>query len=71
MELMRATWTDSRLDDLNDRVGEIREDIRDLRSEMRETRCEIGALKRTIIQVGCGLSGTLVLGVLGLIGTQI
>lgn len=68
---MRATWTDSRLDDLNDRVGEIREDIRNLRGEMRETRGEIGALKRTMIQIGGGLIGTLLVGMLGLIGTQI
>lgn len=68
---MRSTWTDSRLDDLNDRVGEIREDIRDLRGEMREMRGEVGALKRTMIQIGGGLIGTLLVGMLGLIGTQI
>ncbi len=61
---MRSTWTDSRLDDLNDRVGEIREDVRDLRGE-------IGALKRIVIQIGWGLSGTVALGMLGLIGTQL
>ena len=64
METMRSTWTDSRLDDLNSRVTEIREDVRDLRGE-------IGALHRTIVQVGCGLIGTLVVAVLGLIGTQL
>ena len=61
---MRSTWTDSRLDDLNGRVGEIREDVRDLRNE-------IGDLKRTMIQIGGGLIGTLVVGMLGLIGTQL
>jgi len=61
---MRSTWTDSRLDDLNGRVGEIREDVRDVRSE-------IGDLKRTMIQIGGGLIGTLVVGMLGLIGTQL
>lgn len=61
---MRSTWTDSRLDDLNQRVGEIREDIRDLRGE-------VGALKRTMIQLGGGLIGTLTIGMLGLIGTQL
>lgn len=61
---MRSTWTDSRLDDLNGRVGEIREDVRDLRGE-------IGALKRVIIQVGAGLTGVLIVGMLGLIGTQL
>jgi hypothetical protein len=61
---MRSTWTDSRLDDLNGRVGEIREDVRDVRNE-------IGGLKRTMIQIGGGLIGTLVVGMLGLIGTQL
>ena len=61
---MRSTWTDSRLDDLNGRVGEIREHVRDLRGE-------IGALKRTMIQVGGGLIGTLFVGMLGLIATQV
>jgi hypothetical protein len=64
MEAMRSTWTDSRLDDLNGRVGELREDIRDMRGE-------IGALKRTMIQIGGGLIGTLLVGMLGLIATQI
>jgi hypothetical protein len=63
MEAMRSTWTDSRLDDLNGRAGEIREDVRDLRGE-------IGALKRVIIQVGGGLAGVLIVGMLGLIGTK-
>ncbi len=61
---MRSTWTDSRLDDLNGRVSEVRDDIRDLRGE-------VGALKRTMIQIGGGLIGTLVVGMLGLIGTQL
>ena len=61
---MRSTWTDSRLDDLNHRVGEVRDEVRDLRGEM-------GALKRTMIQIGGGLIGTLLVGMLGLIATQI
>jgi len=61
---MRSTWTDSRLDDLNGRVGEIR-------GEVHELRGEIGALHRTIIQVGGGVIGTLVIGLLGLIATQL
>ncbi|HXR60068.1 MAG TPA: hypothetical protein VN732_01965 [Solirubrobacterales bacterium] len=64
MELMRATWTDSRLDDLNRRVDEIRDDVREMRGE-------IGALQRTIIQVGGGLIGTLIVATLGLIATQL
>jgi hypothetical protein len=64
MEAMRSTWTDSRLDDLNGRVGEIREDVRDVRRE-------IGDLKQTMIHIGGGVIGTLVVGILGLIGTQL
>ena len=64
MEAMRSTWTDSRLDDLNGRVGEVRDEMRDMRGD-------IGALKRTIIQVGGGVMGTLIVGMLGLIATQI
>lgn len=68
---MRSTWTDSRLDDLNGRVGEIRDEVRDLRGEMQGLRHEVGDLHRTIIQVGGGLAGVLVVGMLGLIGTQL
>ncbi|HET7508745.1 MAG TPA: hypothetical protein VFJ65_00710 [Solirubrobacterales bacterium] len=64
MEAMRSTWTDSRLDDLNGRVGEIRD-------EMRDMRAEIGGLQRTIIQLGGGLIGTLIVATLGLIATQL
>lgn len=79
---MRSTWTDSRLDDLNKRVDGIRDDMRDLRGEMhglrtamgeefRHVRGEISDLKRTMIQLGGGLIGTLGIGMLGLIGTQL
>jgi hypothetical protein len=75
MELMRSTWTDSRLDDLNKHVDGVREDVRELRGEMnaefRAVRGEIGDLKRIIIQIGWGLVGTLAVGMLGLIGTQL
>jgi hypothetical protein len=62
MELMRSTWTDSRLDDLNGRVTEIRDDVRELRGEM-------AALKRALIQIGWGLAGTVGVGMIGLVGT--
>ena len=61
---MRSTWTDSRLDDLNGRVGEMREEVRDVRRD-------IGELKRIMIQLGGGLIGTMLIGMLGLIGTQL
>ena len=61
---MRSTWTDSRLDDLANKLeagfGRVDEDIRGLRSE-------IGALQRTIIQVGGGLF----VAVVGVIVTQL
>jgi hypothetical protein len=82
MELMRSTWTDSRLDDLNVRAEGIREDVRDVRGELRDlrgemnaefrvVRAEISGLKRIIIQIGWSLVGTLVVGMLGLIATQL
>jgi hypothetical protein len=65
---MRSTWTDSRLDDLNVRVTEVRDEVRELRAEVHS---EFGALKRTMIQVGGGLIGTLLVGMLGLVATQL
>jgi len=67
---MRSTWTDSRLDDLNGRVDGIADEVRELRRDVRDLRGEFGALQRTMIQIGGGLIGTLVVGMLGLIGTQ-
>jgi hypothetical protein len=64
MKAMRSTWTDSRLDYLNGRMGE-------LRGEIRDVRRDIGDLKRIMIQLGGGLIGTLVVGMLGLVGTQL
>jgi hypothetical protein len=71
MEAMRSIWTHSRLDDLNGRVDAIGEEVKELRKDVRELRGEFGALQRTMLQVGGGLIGTLVVGMLGLIATQI
>jgi hypothetical protein len=68
---MRSTWTDSRLDDLNGRVSGISGEVRELRKDIRDLRGEFGALQRTMIQVGGGIIGVLVVGMLGLIGTQL
>jgi hypothetical protein len=78
MESMRSTWTDSRLDDFaahTDRrfdAVDLRFDAVDRRfdrvdQELREVRAEIGALQRTIIQVGGGL----IVAVVGILVTQI
>jgi hypothetical protein len=71
MEAMRSTWTDSRLDDLNGRVGGVASEMRELRKDVCELPGEFGAMQRTILQVGGGLIGTLLVGILGLIATQI
>jgi hypothetical protein len=71
MKAMRSTWTDSRLDDLNGRVGGVTDEVRELRRDVRDLRGEFGALQRTMMQVGGGLVGTLVVGMLGLIATQL
>ncbi|MBA3865178.1 MAG: hypothetical protein H0X42_02335 [Solirubrobacterales bacterium] len=82
MESMRATWTDSRLDDfaahtdrrfddLNGRVDRLAVRVEE---GFREIREEIGALERTIIQVGGALLAALVVllaAMLGLIVTQL
>jgi len=59
------------LDDLNGRVDSIAVEVRELRRDVRDLRGEFGSLQRTMIQIGGGLIGTLVIGMLGLIGTQL
>lgn len=103
MESMRATWTDTRLDELNGHVISIDQRLRGVEQrvvgleqgvehvdrrvdelghrmdagfarvdgEMRAMRGEIGSLNRTMLQVGGGMIGTLVVGICGLIATQI
>jgi len=68
---MRSTWTDSRLDDLNGRVDGIAAEVRELGRDVRDLRGEIGSLQRTMIQIGGGVIGTLLVGMLGMIGTQL
>jgi len=68
MEVMRKSWTDERLDDLNHRVDEgfqrVDADMRELRTEMN-TRFD--SLQRTLLQVGGGV----IVALLGLIGVQL
>ena len=67
---------------LNHRVGHLDQRVDELgRSvekgfarvdgELRDLRAEFGALNRTLIQVGGGVVGTLLVGFLGLIATRI
>jgi hypothetical protein len=68
---MRSTWTDSRLDDLNGRVSDLADRMD---AEFHEVRGEIGALQRTIIQIGGGMIAAVVglmAAILGLIATQL
>ncbi len=79
MEAMRDKWSDERMDDLNDRVGDLgrrmdegfnrlHEDLRSLRAE---TRAEIGSLHRLILQVAGGMFATFAIGFAGLIATRL
>jgi hypothetical protein len=65
---MRATWTDSRLDDLNDRVSDLADRMD---GDFSELRGEVGSLHRTIVQIGGGVIGTLLVASIGLIATQL
>ena len=65
---MRQSWTDDRLDDLSRRMEE-RFDRVD--NDIRELRAGFGALQRTIIQVGVGVGGGMIVAILGLVATQL
>lgn len=77
MPAPRETWTDERLDDLNQRVGEgfrdQREDTRAVRTEIQGLRAETNArfdsMQRLILQVGAATLGTMLVGFLGVIAT--
>jgi len=61
METMRSTWTDSRLDDMNGRMGEIAE-------EVRHQSDRIDSLQHTILVVGGGLFAAFVAALAGMLG---
>lgn len=64
---MRSTWTDSRLDDLNKRVGEIG-------SRLDALSGRIDTLQHTILIVGGGLFAAFIAvlaAIIGLIATQL
>ena len=55
METMRESWTDERLDDLNQRVSDLdhrmEEGFKEMREEFRAVRAEMNALHRTTMQI--------------------
>jgi hypothetical protein len=59
---MRSTWTDKRLDDLNERVGQIATDV-------RHQSDRIDALQHTIIVVGGSLVAATLAVTAAMIGT--
>jgi hypothetical protein len=75
MEAMRGAWTDERLDDLTERMEKDfrrvdgRFDKIDARFERMDARFD--SLQQTIIAVGGGLIGTLVVASAGIIATQL
>jgi hypothetical protein len=75
MEAVRDKWTDERLDDMNQRMGEgfdrLDKDIREVRSELVGMNERFEATHRLIIQVGGGLFGTMLIGFASLIVTMI
>ena len=82
METMRQSWTDDRLDALNEKVDRrfdevyshfdrIEGDHREFRLEMKELRVEMNerfdSMQRTMLQIG----GVVVAALLGIIATQL
>lgn len=79
---MRATWTDSRLDDFaahtDRRFDEVERRMESgfdrVDGDIRELRGEIGALHRTLVHFGLAMTTAfvgLVAAVLGLVATQL
>jgi hypothetical protein len=73
--MARETWTDERLDDLNQKVdsgfNEMRTEFRAMRAEVngefQGVRGEIAQLNRHLMQLTWGLIGTMLVGFLGTI----
>jgi hypothetical protein len=66
----RAAWTNERLDDLATRMdagfARLDADSRELRSELHQ---ELRAMRTTLLQVGGGLIGAMLVGFLAVIAT--
>ena len=68
MEAMRESWTDGRLDDLNQRVGELSRRMdegfhaqrAESKAEFVAMRAEIATLHRLMIQLSAGIIATII-----------
>lgn len=73
--MARDSWTDSRLDDLNQRVGrlELRMDsgFGEMRDEFRAMRAEAAEDRRSAKQISAGIWATNIVGFLGVIAAVI
>jgi hypothetical protein len=73
--MARDSWTDSRLDDLNERVGrlELRMDsgFGEMREEFRAMRAEAAEDRRSAKQISAGIWATNIVGFLGVIAAVI
>ena len=71
----RPTWSDQRLDDLNQRVGDLDRRMEagfaGMREEFRATRAEMAANQRALVQLAAGIWVTALVGFLGVIATII
>jgi archaellum component FlaC len=61
MEAVREKWTDERLDDMNDRMGEgfarLDKDIREVRSEMAGVRAEVAGVRTELAETKTEILG--------------
>jgi hypothetical protein len=65
MEAMRSTWTDSRLDDLNERVNDLKDQVGELDARLTG---RIDSLQHTMVQAFIGLAVIIATGFMGLAG---
>lgn len=69
----RDAWTNERLDDLNQRAGDLDRRMEagfaGMREEFRATRAEMAANQRALVQLAAGIWITALIGFLGVIAT--
>lgn len=68
MRPMRETWTDERLDDLNERVADMGRRMDD---GFNRVDAKIDALHHLMLQIGAGIFATFAVGVVGVIASQL